>query len=130
MVKWSYSKVPKMELKWDIVEDHWIDLVVEGNDISYIGTDWTIQSGGGYMAGYQTADQFLKKGPIPHNEMPDEIKTKVISHLEKYRIAGGSSLEIIHISEVEDGILKNCSYYRHKVFCNLVGITKDAFPGT
>lgn len=38
MDQWDYSKVPKLELKWFIEKDHWIDLIVEGADIRYIGT--------------------------------------------------------------------------------------------
>jgi hypothetical protein len=107
MDQWDYSKVPKLELKWFIVEDHWIDLIVEGTDIKYIGTDWTIQSGGGYMAGFQTADQFLVEGPIEHNHMPDDVKNQLTTHLKKFRIPGGCSLKIIVKSSVSDAILKN-----------------------
>lgn len=40
MDHWDDSKVPKLELKWFIDEDHWINLIVEeGGDIRYKGTE-------------------------------------------------------------------------------------------
>ena len=107
MDQWDYSKVPKLELKWFIEEEHWIDLIVESVDIRYIGTDWTVQSGGEYMAGFQTADQFLAEGPIKHNHMPDDVKTQLTTFLEKNRNIGGCVLKIILKSNISDAILKN-----------------------
>lgn len=42
MDQWDYSKVPKLELKWFIEKEHWIDLIVEVADIRYIGKDVNI----------------------------------------------------------------------------------------
>ena len=51
---WDYSKIPKKKWQWDFVEDHWMDVVIGESGLEYIGTDWTCQSGGGYMGGFQT----------------------------------------------------------------------------
>ncbi|MCB9561626.1 MAG: hypothetical protein H6708_14565 [Kofleriaceae bacterium] len=72
---------------WDIVEDHWIDLEVSDAGLGYVGTDWTCLSGGGYTAGFQTLDGFLRDGPLPRVHMPAEVADQVRADVEA-RLAG------------------------------------------
>jgi hypothetical protein len=60
---YDYSDVPKFTRRWYLTEkeDHWIDVVVKDSGLSFIGTDWSSQSGGGYMAGFQSFDEFFLK---------------------------------------------------------------------
>ena len=71
---YDYSGIPEFKRKWYLTEkdDHWIELEIDERGLTYKGCDWSIQSGGYYMAGFQTFDEFLNKGPL--NNMPDEIE--------------------------------------------------------
>ncbi|MFW9843966.1 MAG: hypothetical protein ACFFEV_05275 [Candidatus Thorarchaeota archaeon] len=96
---WDYSKIPEKKWQWDFVEDHWMDVVVGESGLEYIGTDWTCQSGGGYMGGFQTFDEFLNDGPI--QKMPRNIAKEVREHIEKYRVVGGSTLKLVYTHDLE-----------------------------
>ena len=76
-----------------------MDVVLGESGLQYIGTDWTCQSGGGYMGGFQTYDEFLEKGPI--QKMPKEIEAEIREYIEAYRIEGGATLTFTYINEVE-----------------------------
>jgi len=101
----DYSGIPEFEEKWYLTEkeDHWIELELDESGLTYKGCDWSIQSGGYYMAGFQTFDEFFKNGPI--NKMPKEIVTKVRMHLEVHRRTGGAGLLLKHINELDDLVL-------------------------
>jgi hypothetical protein len=87
---------PKTEWHWDIVPGHWIDLYLGDTGLSYMGTDWNCQSGGGYMAGSQSITEFLERGGIA--KMPDAIAAEVRAaiaarapgHMVTVRVAGPS----------------------------------------
>ncbi|MHA1636790.1 MAG: hypothetical protein ACTSUO_07295 [Candidatus Thorarchaeota archaeon] len=96
---WDYSHIPKRTWKWFFVEDHWMDVVVGESGLEYIGTDWTCQSGGGYMGGFQTFDEFFTDKSL--QDMPKKIATEIREHLEKHRKEGGASLQLIYVHEVE-----------------------------
>lgn len=66
--------------QWDLEPDHWIELFLTDTGLSYVGWDYTCQSGGGYTAGFQSREQFLERGPIA--EMPDAIAAQVRARLE------------------------------------------------
>ena len=102
---YDYSGIPKFTRKWYLSEskDHWIDLVIVKSGLNYIGTDWSVQSGGGYMAGFQSFDEFFKNGPI--NNMPEEIISELKEHLIKYRRKGGTGLLLTHKNELSELIL-------------------------
>ena len=67
--------------------------------LEYSGTDWTCQSGGGYMGGFQTFDEFLNGRAI--QKMPRKISKEVREHIKKYRTEGGSTLKLIYIHDLE-----------------------------
>ena len=77
-----------------------MDVIIGESGLEYVGTDYTCQSGGGYMGGFQTFDEFLKKGPI--QKMPRKISKEVREHIEKHRVEGGSTLKLIYVHELED----------------------------
>jgi len=76
-----------------------MDVIIGESGLEYVGTDWTCQSGGGYMGGFQTFDEFLKKGPI--QKMPKEIAKEVREYIEKHRVEGGSTLKLVYIHEID-----------------------------
>jgi hypothetical protein len=96
---WDYSKIPERKWKWFFVEDHWMEVVIGESGLEYIGTDWTCQSGGGYMGGFQTFDEFLNKRPI--QKMPVKIAKEVREYIEKYRVEGGLTLKLIYVHEID-----------------------------
>ena len=85
---------PKTEWNWDILPGHWIDLHLGDTGLSYMGTDWNCQSGGGYMAGAQSITEFLERGGIA--EMPAAVAAQVRAaiaarpsgHLVTLRVVG------------------------------------------
>ena len=104
---WDYSTIPERKWTWYFEDDHWIDLVVDPAGLNYYGTDWTCQSGGGYFGGFQTFEEFFKKGPI--QEMPEKIAKEVGDHLKEFRREGGSTLRLIYVHEVEGFLLTGVS---------------------
>ncbi|MHA1480137.1 MAG: hypothetical protein ACTSQZ_01770 [Candidatus Thorarchaeota archaeon] len=104
---WDYSQIPEREWKWSFEGEHWMDLVVSPVGLNYYGTDWTCQSGGGYFGGFQTFEEFFKKGPI--QEMPGKIAEEVGEHLKEYRREGGSTLRLVYDHEVEGFLLTGVS---------------------
>ena len=51
---------------WVLEEDsygpvHWIDCTIGKTGLSYYGTDYTHQSGGGYTGGFQTFNEFMEQ---------------------------------------------------------------------
>ena len=60
---------------WHLTPNHWIDLTLTRDGLSYMGTDWDCQSGGGYMAGFQSVQGFLEDGPL--RNMPSAIEAEV-----------------------------------------------------
>ncbi|MGY5852445.1 MAG: hypothetical protein RTU92_02635 [Candidatus Thorarchaeota archaeon] len=100
---WDYSGIPERKWQWTFVEDHWMDLVIDEAGLTYIGTDWTCQSGGGYFGGFQTFEEFFKKGPI--QKMPKKIAKEVSEYLKEYRKEGGSRLRLVYVHEVEGFLL-------------------------
>lgn len=101
----NYSNIRKFSRKWYLNEEqsHWIDLEVDESGVTYIGTDWSIQSGGGYMAGFQTFEEFFKKGPL--NDMPQKYAEELEKHLIKYRQKGGAAILLKHINNIPDIVL-------------------------
>jgi len=89
---WDYTDIPARKWQWFLETDHWIELVVDAKGLTYIGTDWTSQSGGGYMAGFQTFNEFFNDGPL--NSMPETITNEVMNYLIAYRKSGGSKLTL------------------------------------
>jgi hypothetical protein len=102
---YDYSGIPEFTRRWYLSEakDHWIDLVVVESGLNYIGTDWSVQSGGGYMAGFQSFDEFFKNGSI--NDMPEEITKELKEHLIKHRRKGGAGLLLTHKNELSELVL-------------------------
>ena len=102
---YDYSGIPEFKRKWYLTkeEDHWIDLKIDETGLTYIGCDWSVQSGGKYMAGFQTFDEFFKKGPI--NNMPKEIETIIKEFLNTHRRKGGACLVLKHINKLKDLVL-------------------------
>ncbi len=102
---YDYSGIPEFKRKWYLTkeEDHWIDLEIDETGLRYIGCDWSIQSGGNYMAGFQTFDEFFKKGPI--NNMPKEIETIIKEFLNAHRRKGGACFVLNHINKLNDLVL-------------------------
>jgi hypothetical protein len=102
-IAWDYTHVPKRKWKWDFVEDHWMDLEVDETGLTYTGTDWTCQSGGGYIGGFQTFEEFFDKGPI--QDMPSKIAKEVRIYLRRHRKEGGSSLLLHYVHGFEGYLL-------------------------
>lgn len=61
--------------QWVLHRDHWIELDLGGAGLTYKGFDYSVPAGGGYMAGFQSVDQFLEDGPL--NDMPEAIAAEV-----------------------------------------------------
>lgn len=101
----DYSGIPKFEEQWYLSErdDHWIELKIDERGLTYVGCDYGCQSGGYYMAGFQTFDDFYNKGPI--KDMPRDIEIKVKEHLEANRRKGGAVLILKHINNLDDLVL-------------------------
>lgn len=101
----NYSNIRKFSRKWYLNEEqsHWIDLEVDESGLTYIGTDWSIQSGGGYIAGFQTFEEFFKKGPL--NDMPRKIVEDLEQYLIMHRRKGGTWLILNHINNLKDIVL-------------------------
>ncbi|TXT53761.1 MAG: hypothetical protein BAJATHORv1_120056 [Candidatus Thorarchaeota archaeon] len=97
---WDYSQIPKREWKWHFEPHHWMELEVNPKGLRYIGTDWTVLSGGAYFGGFQTFDSFLKDGGI--QEMPDDVFLEVKECIITHRRKGGATLELSFISEIEN----------------------------
>ncbi|MHA1576545.1 MAG: hypothetical protein ACTSU3_04220 [Candidatus Thorarchaeota archaeon] len=87
-----------------------MELEIGESGLEYSGTDWTCQSGGGYMGGFQTFDEFLNGRAI--QKMPRKISKEVREHIKKYRIEGGSTLKLIYIHELD-------GYHISEVYVNL-----------
>jgi hypothetical protein len=98
-ILWDYSKIPKQKWQWFFVEDHWMDVIIGESGLEYVGTDYTCQSGGGYMGGFQTFDEFLNIGPI--QKMPRKIAKEVREHIKKHRVEGGSTLKLVYSHEID-----------------------------
>jgi hypothetical protein len=98
-ILWDYSNIPEKKWQWDFVEDHWMDVVIGESGLEYIGTDWTCQSGGGYMGGFQTFDEFLKEGPI--QKMPRKIAEEIREYIKKHRVEGGSTLKLVYSHDLD-----------------------------
>jgi hypothetical protein len=101
----DYSGIPKFEEKWYLSEkdDHWIELKIDERGLTYVGCDYGCQSGGYYMAGFQTFDEFFNKGSI--KDMPIEIETKIKEYLEAHRREGGARLVLKHFNQLKDLVL-------------------------
>ena len=102
-IQWDYSKVPKRKWQWFFVEDHWMDLEIDETGLTYYGTDWTCQSGGGYFGGFQSFEEFFKKGPI--QEMPREIAKEVQDFLKAHRKEGRGSTLLLHYAHGFEGFM-------------------------
>ncbi|MFX1475307.1 MAG: hypothetical protein ACFFCO_07520 [Promethearchaeota archaeon] len=103
---WDYSQVPSRVWKWYLSPDgdHWMEVHIKPSGLTYIGTDWTVQSGGGYFGGFQTFDEFLRDGPI--QKMPNHIAAELREHLEAHRVPGGATLRVLHLTRVDDLVLQ------------------------
>ncbi|MDF1538093.1 MAG: hypothetical protein P1Q69_04240 [Candidatus Thorarchaeota archaeon] len=95
----DYSDVPERKWTWHFEEDHWMDCVVNSVGVNYYGTDWTCQSGGGYFGGFQTFEEFLKKGAICN--MPKKTYKEVSQYLKEHRKGGGSTLHFVYVHEIK-----------------------------
>ncbi len=102
--EWDYSEIPEKKWTWDFVEDHWMDCIVNAKGLTYYGTDWTCQSGGGYFGGFQTFEEFLKYGSIC--KMPKKAYKEVSKYLKEHRKAGGSTLHLVYVHKVKGFHLK------------------------
>ncbi len=72
---------------WDIEEGREMRALLTDVGLQYYGYDWISQSGGGYMAGFQSADEFLADGGI--NGMSAETQAAIRAVLIE-RPAGAS----------------------------------------
>ena len=97
---WDYSKIPERKWKWHFEEDHWMELEVDSSGLTYIGTDWTCQSGGGYFGGFQTFEEFLSTRSL--QKMPKEIRNEVKEYLLKHRERGGAFLRLLYRHRIDD----------------------------
>lgn len=97
--EWDYSEVPERKWTWNFVEDHWMDCIVNSSGLTYYGTDWTCQSGGGYFGGFQTFEEFFSKRPI--QKMPRKTAKEVREYLIKHRKGGGSTLQLVYIHKIK-----------------------------
>jgi hypothetical protein len=106
---WDYSKVPPRVWRWYFTseEDHWMEVQIESSGLLYVGTDWSVQSGGGYFGGFQTFDEFFWDGPI--QKMPEYIAVELREHLETHRVPGGAKLQLLHLNNV-DGLVLQGAY--------------------
>ena len=77
---------------------------IKSSGITYIGTDWTCQSGGGYFGGFQTFDEFLCDGPI--QKMPEHVAAEIRSYLETHRVPGGAKLLLLHLNSLDGFVLQ------------------------
>ncbi len=97
---WDYSQIPKRKWKWYFEEDHWMELEVDSSGLTYYGTDWTCQSGGGYFGGFQTFEEFLAIHSL--QKMPSEIRAEVNDYLLQHRKIGGSFLKLRYILAIPE----------------------------
>jgi len=96
---WDYSKIPERKWQWFFVEDHWMEVILGESGLEYVGTDYTCQSGGGYMGGFQTYDEFMDGRAL--QKMPRNISKEVMDHIKKHRVEGGSTLELVYVHDLE-----------------------------
>ncbi|MFX0102426.1 MAG: hypothetical protein ACFFCS_22865 [Candidatus Hodarchaeota archaeon] len=71
----------KKSWQWHYEEDHWMDVYLNDNGLSYYGTDYTCVSGGGYTGGFQTIKEFMENGGIC--DMPSEIENEIREFIQK-----------------------------------------------
>jgi hypothetical protein len=74
-------------------------LTVTSDGLRYIGEDWTVQSGGGYSAGFQSLDEFLRDGPPPRVHMPDDVAARVRDEVDALATAGRPTLAVTIVVE-------------------------------
>ena len=66
---------PKAQWSWELGWRHWVELSLNDTGLTYVGHNYSCQSGGAYMAGFQSYREFEKKGPI--RDMPSEVEAEV-----------------------------------------------------
>jgi hypothetical protein len=120
---WDYSEVPENKWTWDFVEDHWMDCIVNSDGLTYYGTDWTCQSGGGYFGGFQTFEEFLTKRPI--QKMPRKIAKEIREYIEEHRKQGGSTLQLIYSYHIEGFKLTQVSFELDERPIHIKGIEEE-----
>ncbi|MHA2423516.1 MAG: hypothetical protein ACXAEF_01940 [Candidatus Thorarchaeota archaeon] len=98
-VGWDYSEIPERKWTWNFEEDHWMDCIVNSEGLTYYGTDWTCQSGGGYFGGFQTFEEFLTGRPL--QKMPRKIVKEVKEYIVEYRKQGGATLQLVYVHDVD-----------------------------
>ncbi|MHA1906923.1 MAG: hypothetical protein ACW98Y_06490 [Candidatus Thorarchaeota archaeon] len=98
-VGWDYSEIPERKWTWNFVEDHWMDCIVNPDGLTYRGTDWTCQSGGGYFGGFQTFEEFLSDRPL--QKMPRKTIKEVKDYIFEHRKVGGATLRLVYVHDVQ-----------------------------
>lgn len=88
--------------RWHYNPDHWMEVQLFDNGLRYIGTDWSVQSGGGYMGGFQSLGEFVRDGGI--RGMPEAIEAEIrdaIGTVEGHAVTvriGGEPPDEIHLA--------------------------------
>ncbi len=103
---WDYTQVPTRVWRWYFTqeEDHWMEVHIKPSGLEYLGTDWSVQSGGGYFGGFQTFDEFFRDDPI--QKMPKNIAAELRRHLEAHRVPGGAKLRLLHLNSLGGLVLQ------------------------
>jgi hypothetical protein len=104
---WDYSQVPPRVWKWYFDQedgDNWMEVHITPSGLTYIGTDWTVQSGGEYFGGFQTFDEFFRDGPI--QKMPEHIAAELRKHLLAHRMGDGATLRLLLVGQVDGLVLQ------------------------
>ncbi len=88
--------------QWDIERGHWIELFLTEAGLSYVGWDYTCQSGGGYTAGFQSREQFLERGPIAQMpaEVASEVRARIVDESPGYAVTielAGATPDELHL---------------------------------
>ena len=59
--KWQMPKpadAQRLNWSWELGPNHWMAVTLRVGGLRYIGSDWSIQSGGDYSGGFQSFAEF------------------------------------------------------------------------
>jgi len=90
-----------MSWQWDFEANHSMEVTL-GDGLAYKGCDWASQSGGEYMAGFQSVEEFLEAGGL--KKMPEdiaqEIRAEIARNPRQHRVSirlSGETPDQVHL---------------------------------
>jgi hypothetical protein len=71
----------KLSWGWELGPNHWMSVTLRASGLRYIGSDWSLQSGGDYAGGFQSFVEFDREGGL--HDMPAAVATDLAQHIAK-----------------------------------------------